>query len=118
MSLRRPPDAIAVETGLDGGFYRLPSCEPGWWLVFILSNGLGWEHVSVRAVRASAKGTLVSRIPTWKEMCLVKAACWPDDDCVMQLHPPRRDYVNVHPDVLHLWRPLDASIPMPPVVCV
>ena len=117
MSLRTP-DARAIETGEDGGCYRLPSCEPGWVLFFIVSNGLGWEHVSVRAVRRGAKRAVESRVPTWKEMRQVKAACWDEEDAVVQFHPAARDYVNVHPAVLHLWRPLDQVMPMPPVVCV
>jgi hypothetical protein len=33
---------------------------------------------------------------------------------VMQLHPARVDYINFHPHCLHLWRPVDATIPLPP----
>lgn len=113
------PAASAIETGVDGGVYTLASCEAGWWLVFILSNGAGWEHVSVRASRRGPSGRLQDRTPTWREMCQVKAACWPDDDCVLQFHPPRRDYVNIHPHVLHLWRPVDGlGVSLPPVACV
>jgi len=83
--------------------------------MFIVSNGLGWEHVSVRAVRVRG---IASRVPTWKEMCQVKAACWADVDCVVQFHPPAADYINVHPNVLHLWRPVTAPVPMPPWICV
>lgn len=72
----------------------------------IASDGEGWEHVSV--------STQV-RCPTWEEMCFVKGLFWDDDDCVMQLHPPRSEYVNAHPYCLHLWRPTgDVSIPAPP----
>lgn len=40
---------------------------------------------------------------------------WDEDDCVVQFHPPRREYVNNHPNCLHLWRPVDGNmqIPMP-----
>jgi len=70
---------------------------------------LGWEHVSV---------SLPHRCPTWNEMDLVKAFFWDDDDAVMQLHPPRSQWVNNHPMCLHLWRPLRASIPLPPPALV
>lgn len=119
MSLRLSPAATAIQTSVDGGLFKLASREPGWWLVFILSNGLGWEHVSVRAVRSGTKHTVADRTPTWREMCQVKAACWPAEDFVLQFHPPSRDYVNIHPHVLHLWRPTDGlGISLPPRECV
>lgn len=71
--------------------------------------GQGWEHVSV---------SLPDRCPTWEEMCVVKSLFWDDEDCVMQLHPPRSDWVNNHPYCLHLWRPLCETIPRPPAMAV
>jgi hypothetical protein len=68
-----------------------------------------WEHVSV---------SLPHRCPTWGEMCYVKSLFWDDEDCVMQLHPPRSDWVNNHPYCLHLWRPKHAEIPRPPAMAV
>jgi hypothetical protein len=68
-----------------------------------------WEHVSV---------SLATRCPTWDEMCLVKSLFWDDEDCVMQLHPPRSQWINNHPTCLHLWRPLEQTIPLPPPITV
>lgn len=75
----------------------------------ICSDQMGWEHVSV-----SCK----SRTPTWAEMSYVKDLFWDEEDAVMQLHPPRSTWVNNHPHCLHLWRPLGASIPLPPPIMV
>jgi hypothetical protein len=75
----------------------------------IASDGEGWEHVSV---------SLPDRVPTWDEMCAIKALFWGDDACVMQLHPPRADWVNNHSRCLHLWRPVDLPIPRPPSLMV
>jgi len=69
----------------------------------------GWEHVSV---------SLPNRCPTWDEMDRIKRLFWDDEDAVMQLHPPRSQWVNLHPYVLHLWRPTGAVIPLPPPVLV
>ena len=102
------PGASDTRDGNNGAF-GVPSCEPGWSLFLIASDGACWEHVSVRAIRERQ-----SRIPTWREMTLVKALCWDDDDVVIQFHPRRAEYVNVHPHVLHLWRPMDAWLPTPP----
>jgi hypothetical protein len=118
VSLRAPAATPVPGRGLLAGFYLLGSCEAGWSLIFKVSSGLGWEHVSVRAVRSAAKGKQQNRIPTWKEMCQVKSACWSDEDVVMQLHPAESNYIDVHPCVLHLWRPVEAAIPTPPLECV
>lgn len=71
----------------------------------IASDGEGWEHVSV---------SLDDRCPTWREMCRIKDVFWDRSDVVMQLHPSESEYVNLHPNCLHLWRPIDQSIPLPP----
>jgi hypothetical protein len=72
-----------------------------------------WEHVSVRA--EDYRG---SRIPTWLEMCWVKDMFWEPEECVVQFHPPKSDYVNNHPHVLHLWKPLGSELPRPPSILV
>ena len=77
--------------------------------MLIVGDGGAWEHVSVRADRGG-KG----RIPSWREMALIKDLCWDPDDVVVQYHPRRSEYVNDHPHVLHLWRPVDAILPTPP----
>lgn len=76
----------------------------------------GWEHVSVRTEHASdpKKG----RCPTWDEMCLVKNLFWEEEECVIQFHPPKSEYVNNHKNVLHLWKSTQASFPVPPSILV
>jgi len=80
-------------------------------LVIMATAGFdtGWEHVSVSTPR---------RPPNWQEMCFVKDLFWADDECVMQLHPPKSEYVNNHPHCLHLWKPTRATIPRPPAILV
>ena len=80
-------------------------------LRIIASEGndeIHWEHVSV---------SLPNRCPNWEEMCFVKALFWDDEDTVMQLHPPRSQWVNNHNYCLHMWRPLYTLIPCPPPNC-
>ena len=78
-------------------------------LNIIASDQDGWEHVSV---------STQTRTPSWKEMCMIKDMFWDDCDCVVQYHPPRDSYVNNHPFCLHMWRPTDKYIPMPPTVMI
>lgn len=36
------------------------------------------------------------------------------EECVVQFHPAKADYVNYHPATLHLWKPVGVPIPKPP----
>lgn len=69
----------------------------------------GWEHVSVSIER---------RVPNWIEMCFVKDLFWEPEECVVQFHPPRSEYVNNHPNCLHLWRHREIEFPLPPSILV
>ena len=91
------------ESDGNNGVFLVPFETVG--LRIIASDGVGWEHVSV---------SLPNRCPNWREMCFVKGLFWDDEETVMQLHPPRSTYVNNHPHCLHLWRPTEVQIPLPP----
>lgn len=93
--------------GEDGGFWKIPF--ESYILNVVASNGDGWEHVSV---------SLSNRTPNWKEMCFIKDFFWDEEDCVIQFHPPKSDYVNNHPNCLHLWKPIKEKIPRPPSILV
>lgn len=79
-------------------------------LAAIVSNQDGWDHVSV-----SRKD---GRVPTWDQMCWIKAAFFTDDEWVIQYHPARSDHIDYSrigaPQVLHLWMPHKQDIPRPP----
>lgn len=74
-------------------------------LGIVVSDGAGWDHVSV---------SLQSRCPTWQEMSFVKDLFFEPHEAAMQLHPPQSEYVNHHEYCLHIWRPHDKRIPLPP----
>lgn len=69
--------------------------------------GCGWEHVSVSCKQ---------RCPNWQEMSHVKNLFWDDDETVIQFHPPRAQYVNFHPNCLHLWKPPYAVLLPDPIL--
>ncbi|MEI6561106.1 MAG: hypothetical protein WCO68_03365 [Verrucomicrobiota bacterium] len=73
----------------------------------------GWEHVSVSCLYLNAQGKPVKRVPTWAEMCRMKAAFFLPCECVVEFHPPEADYVNNAPNCLHLWRWTRGEFPMP-----
>ena len=80
-------------------------------ITIIVSNELGWDHVSVSVVGSSES-------PTWDEMCFVKSLLFEPDETVIQYHPAASRYVNIHPGCLHLWRPQRIALPVPPIVMV
>lgn len=51
-------------------------------------------------------------------MCFIKDLFFGPNECVMQLHPPKSEYINNHPYCLHLWRPQNIEIPRPPQIMV
>jgi len=106
--LRKGPYGTDESHGNNGAFF-IPSRPGQVPLKVLASDGLGWDHVSI---------SLPNRCPTWDEMCRIKALFWDEEDAVMQLHPPRSDWVNNHRFCLHLWRPQQAEIPLPPAVMV
>jgi hypothetical protein len=65
----------------------------------------GWEHVSVSTEKHP---------PNWQEMCWVKDHFWKDTETVLQFHPKKSEYVNLHPFCLHLWRNVGLDHPLPP----
>ena len=101
------------DPGERAGMFRIPG-PCGTELRIIASNGdtasgVAWEHVSV---------STHNRCPNWPEMCFVKNLFFDPEETVMQLHPPQSQWINVHPNCLHLWRPLQQEIPLPPKIAV
>jgi hypothetical protein len=67
----------------------------------------GWQHVSV---------SLPNRCPTWAEMDRVKELFWGEDETVVQFHPKKSEYVNNHPNCLHLWKKIGTEHELPPSI--
>lgn len=97
---------------LFGAFYVESPCDKAWMLKIVASGAHkiseGWEHVSI-----SHK----ERCPNWEEMCFVKDLFWDPEECVIQFHPPKSEYVNYHPYCLHLWKP-PFEVPLPPSILI
>lgn len=103
-----PNARSSLVDGPNGCFQFRGPC--GMHLNVIASDGMGWDHVSVSCLG-------LRRLPNWREMDFVKKKFWEDSECVMQLHVPVSEHVN-NAEVLHLWRPQKAEIPMPPSIMV
>lgn len=74
----------------------------------IADNGvssLEWEHVSV---------STPYRCLTWEEMCMIKDMFFNEDEAVIQIHPPKKENINIHNFCLHLWKLKKGKFPLPP----
>lgn len=94
-----------LQKGYDGGcgeIYFPAQKEP---MLVIWSFGEGWDHVSV---------SYRKRTPTWDEMCKVKDMFFNEEETVVQYHPKKSEYKNLHEHCLHLWRKQGKEIELPP----
>ena len=107
--IKKDPRLRNIQSGMDG--FKCDIHIGGWDGSFIFSAGAGWEHASVRPY--------VKRIvPDWSVMCQIKEMIWKDDEAVIQIHPPKEQYVNNAPNCLHLWRCTYKDMVLPPSVLV
>ena len=81
-------------------------------LNFIMSWGAGWEHCSVSITDR------YKRTPSWEQMCFIKDSFWNEDECCIEYHSAKKDYVNNHEYCLHIWKPIDQEIPTPPSLMI
>ncbi len=81
----------------------------------VATTGEGWDHVSV-SILYGKEGKRQARIPSYEEMQIVKDMFFKKDEPVIEIHPKKADYVNQNEYVLHLWRPLNSNLPLPPEV--
>ena len=106
---KTPNLIIEAETendGMGGKYYDKYNNK---WLNFIFSYQLGWEHLSV---------SMPSKTPSWEQMCIMKDIFWNKDETCIEYHPREEDYVNNHEHCLHIWKPTEEILPIPPSLLV
>lgn len=95
------------------GFFVIPSENGKFKYCVIAVSNEGWDHVSI-SIRTPNEENPINRCPKWDEMCFIKNLFFDEEETVIQYHPAKKDYINNHPYVLHLWRPTDEVLPTPP----
>jgi len=103
-----PPNApfswTRVERGADGGKYRHDlSGQTVIISASIEDDGRAWLHFST---------AFAHRLPTWPEFVSTKEKFLGAEVKAIQIIPPRAEYVNIHPYVLHAFVCLDGD-PLP-----
>jgi hypothetical protein len=104
--------AIGIKILIEGedGFkatYTDPITRKQWYI--IASWGMGWDHVSISSP---------SKTPDWDLMCHIKEIFFKPEEWAVEYHPAESDYVNNHEHCLHIWHPLDETIPTPPSILI
>lgn len=99
-----PPAWVEVQRDSSGAKYVARSRS----LVAIVScaeerDGRWWMHLSV---------SHRSRVPTWQELAWCKEIFLGDREAY-QVLPPKERYVNIHPNVLHMFTRLDGDAVLP-----
>lgn len=103
------PRVVVVNKSYDG--FNGAIHMPDWVGSIVVSWGGGWEHVSVSPFKHHIT-------PSWDDMCYIKNLFWNEDECAVQYHPPKFQYVNNMPNCLHLWKPAGHDVEMPPSIMV
>ncbi len=101
-------DGYIIEEGDDGFAFQI-LCQ-NYSLCIIVSWGGDWDHVSVHGMDIADNNFT----PSWKDMCVVKDVIFELTETVMQFHPSIEHYINIHSHVLHLWKPQESEILLPP----
>ena len=70
--------------------------------VRIMADGLEWLHVSFSRAR---------KMPTYTDLQLVKRNFIGADKKAIMIFPEQENYVNLHPNCLHLWYSAQNPIP-------
>ena len=98
------------------GAFIIDKYKNGEFYLIIVSNEQGWDHVSVSLHRKN--GANIKSCPSFEEMSMVKQKIFAEEEAVFQLHPREEDYINTHPYCLHLWKPNNCSMIVPPLYSV
>jgi hypothetical protein len=93
-----------IMLGKDGGncYVTFRFSKP---ITVVFSNGGGWDHVSA---------SKANKTPTWEEMCQIKDLFFNEEETVIQYHPKKSKYKNIHNHCLHLWKKQNNEFELPP----
>lgn len=93
-------------SGCKGAFeFPVPGFSKVAKLFVIAASSDGWDHVSARVKTQTGDIT-----PTWELMLYVKNIFFTPEEWCHQYMPAQKDNINLHSNVLHIWKPWDDSL--------
>jgi len=85
----------------------------------VISSGFeGQPNIGSAEKYYHVSASLAFRCPTWEEMCFIKSVFYGENVTVVQYHPKKSEYVNIHNFTLHLWLDLEEEIILPDGILV
>jgi len=93
----------------NNGVFRLKLNDSFLEFTVIATSCYGWDHVSVSTEK---------RYPNWNEMQQIKDLFFEAHEIAMQLHSSPSENDNIHQYCLHIWRPHEIAIPVPPPISI
>ncbi len=110
------PNVDRIKCGSFASDHKIDGCNGAFFIArfgkkfkVIISDGEGWDHVSV---------SLEYQCPSWNEMCAIKKLFFKPEEEAIQFHPAESDYINRHPYCLHLWRNQNEKTLLPPKIMI
>lgn len=117
--IQRIPDVITLPVdGEDGQMSWTFPVPPNWLpaqdrydIPLAFFHGLDDLKMAVNAFRwdqalwIHASISHPTRLPSYEELCHLKADVFGDDGIAAQMFPTKALHVNIHPNCLHLWGP-------------
>ena len=112
----RKTGGVIIEQGEDGFACQIPRAAGAfsYSMAIIASWGEEWDNVSIHNIMQDREETK-DFTPVWGDMCYVKNLFFKASETVLQYHPPSNIYINNHEHTLHLWRPQNKEIELPPI---
>ena len=89
-------------------YYTDPVTRKRYWCKF--TKAFGWEHLAITPQPQRNK------VPEWDVMCKVKDIFWDEEECCVEYHPRKSQYINNNEVCLHIWKPLNIELPEPPTI--
>lgn len=104
-AIRKLPKLTIVQEGMDGGWaeVHLGASRRKRVATVVFSWGGGWDHVSV---------SFDCKTPSWSDMVEIKCMFFKPNEACAQFFPAECE--NKAPVCLHIWRPQNALLQMPP----
>lgn len=76
-------------------------------LYFVVASECdGWQHVSISNMN-------LNKMPTWDVLEYIKNKFFHADEFTVEFHPKKADYINNVENCLHMWAPVDKTLPYP-----
>lgn len=98
--LKTPKHWDLIERRVDGEMFSAPGDIAVIYSIATELDGKNWIHISVSRIR---------NVPNYYDMVYVKEQLLGEDSKAIMVFPPRKEWINIHPNCLHIFSCLDGD---------